>query len=79
MTKPVVKQLQIRPARHSKSKAKTVCRRMKCANPTREKYEDKVMLVCGEEACFMNCDTCTERPVSHCGFKEIEGEEAQTV
>jgi len=58
-----------RKGKNSKSKAKTTCKCLRCEKPTQEKYEGKIILTCGDEACYLNCDTCTERPTSECHFK----------
>ena len=74
-------QKQIHPTKHSRSKAKTVCKCLTCANPHREEHEGKIMLICEDEACFLRCNEYTERPVSGCGFKAVAvvGEEVQVV
>lgn len=51
-----------RPMKNSRTKAKSPCKCLTCAKTWSERYEDLTMLVCGEEACFMDCDRCTDRP-----------------
>ena len=66
----LAKQIQLH-GRHSKSKAKTPCKCLRCGKASREKYDGKEMLICKDEACDMQCDKCTERPNNTCGFKAI--------
>ncbi len=51
-----------RPLKNTKAKAKPPCKCLTCAKTWREHYEDLTMLVCGEEACFLDCERCTDRP-----------------
>jgi hypothetical protein len=72
------KKIQRQPGKHSKSKAKDPCKCLRCSKPIRETIDGKSMMICGDEACDLKCDACTERPVSGCGFKPlpvvVEGE-----
>lgn len=42
-----------RPMKNARSRMKASCKCLTCEKPTREKYEDLTILICGEEACFM--------------------------
>jgi len=63
-----------RKGKNSKTKAKQPCKCLRCAKTTREVFFGKTLLICGDEACDMRCDVCTERPNTACGFKEINEE-----
>jgi|GEM_PF-3938651 hypothetical protein len=63
-----------RPTRYKKRKAKSPCKCLRCTVPRRENYEGKTWLICGDEACDMKCDCCTDRPVWKCSFIEIKEE-----
>lgn len=52
-----------RPMKNARPRTKAPCKCLTCSKAIREKYEDLTMLVCEDEACFMECDKCTERPV----------------
>lgn len=60
-----------RKRKNSKSKDKTPCKCLTCSNPHREIHDGKELLICGDEACALNCESCTERPISGCGFKPL--------
>lgn len=61
-----------RKSKNSKSKAKTPCKCLTCANPHRETHDGVKYLICGDEACNLKCELCTERPPSgQCGFKPL--------
>lgn len=59
------------PTRKTKTRAAFQCKCLRCAKPIRKEYEGKTLLICGDEACFLNCDVCTDRPTSGCSFKVI--------
>jgi len=62
-----------RSIRNARSKAKAPYKCLSCANPHREKHYGKELLICGDEACDLRCDRCTERPTSgQCGYKEVK-------
>lgn len=52
------------------------CQCLTCARPIRDEYEGLKMLICGEEACFLKCNTCTERPRKKCAVPISENEMA---
>ncbi|WP_407310590.1 hypothetical protein [Desulfosporosinus sp. SB140] len=58
MTAPMLN----RKTKNSRTQAKQPCKCLSCKQPWREKYEDLTMLVCGDEACYLDCAKCTERP-----------------
>ena len=76
MGTPNIKQYEMpnRKGKSSKSQAKQPCKCLRCAKTTREVFFGKTLLICGDEACDMRCDVCTERPNTACGFKEIKEE-----
>ena len=59
--------------KNPRTRAKTECKCLTRANPSREKYEDLTMLICGGEACYMKCKECTVRPHG-CGYVAITDE-----
>ena len=62
-----------RAMKNARTKYKTPCRCLTCLKPEREEFEGLKMLVCSDEACFMNCDTCTDRPITtYCYVAELE-------
>ncbi|TGE35913.1 hypothetical protein E4K67_22620 [Desulfosporosinus fructosivorans] len=67
----MAKQIQRKPTHNSKSKAKTPCKCLICANSNRVTFEGRNLLICGDEACDLKRDVCTERPISGCGFKPM--------
>jgi len=63
-----------------KTRAKTPCKCLRCGVPTQEKIDGKTWLICGDEACDMRCEVCTDRPNVACRFVESEvGREAVLV
>lgn len=68
----VVKQfMPNRNGKNSKTKARSVCKCLSCEKSHREKDESKTLLICGDEACSLNCAECTERPTWDCGYRPL--------
>lgn len=38
------------------------CKCLTCSYPFQAEVNGRVYLICDEEACFMNCESCSERP-----------------
>lgn len=60
--------------RNRVTRATKQCQCLTCGKPSRENHEGLTMLVCGQEACFLNCETCTERPAKKCAVPITENE-----
>ena len=60
-----------RPMKNRRSHAKAPCKCLTCAKPIREEFEGLTILVCEDEACFLECDRCTERPSGCSGYKPL--------
>ncbi|GAB6172021.1 hypothetical protein JCM15765_14990 [Paradesulfitobacterium aromaticivorans] len=58
--------------KNSVSKATTQCKCLSCAKPMRDTMDGLNVLICGGEACFLNCERCTERPHG-CEYKPRVG------
>jgi len=62
-----------RAMKNAKTKRKTVCRCLSCQKAWREEFEGLKMLVCSDEACFMDCESCKDRPITtYCYVAELE-------
>lgn len=64
---------------NSKSKVKAPCKCLTCERGSRETHEGRKLLICGDEACDLKCESCTERPISGCGFKPMVFEVVEAV
>ena len=71
--------LRNRKMKKNKTRATKECKCLRCAKSSREKFDGKTWLICGDEACDMKCAVCTSRPSSDCGFKELEDEVREEV
>jgi len=60
-----------RPMKNAKTRAKTPCKCLTCAKPIREEFEGLTILVCEDEACFLDCNRCVERPSGCSGYTPL--------
>lgn len=57
--------------KNSKTKAKTPCKCLSCGKSHREIHDGKTLLICGDEACDLRCDRCTERPSRCSSYSKV--------
>lgn len=64
-----------RPRQNTKTRARVQCKCITCPSAIREEFEGRMMLICEDEACFLKCDSCTDRPQQRCSgnARKLEG------
>lgn len=60
--------------REKKVRAQKPCKCLTCELARREEMDGLAMLICGDEACFMQCDDCAYKPDRWCWDARKKGE-----
>lgn len=61
-----------RSMKNVRTKGKKPCKCLSCDQKHIETFQELTILVCGDEACFMECDRCTDRPSNCCMYHKIQ-------